>query len=74
MKWRIKTLFTLQQYYECLNTNWFLSLLDAKHIIEQWRRDYNEFRPHSSLNDLTPNEVHSEQNISPISLLLTGTG
>jgi putative transposase len=59
---------------ECLNSNWFLSLLDAKHKIEQWRRDYNEFRPHSSLNDLTPNEVHSEQSKSPISLLLTGTG
>lgn len=28
---------------DCLNTNWFLSLLDAKHKIEQWRRDYNEF-------------------------------
>jgi hypothetical protein len=43
----------------CLNSNWFLSLLDAKHKIEQWRQDYNEFRPHSSLNDLTPNDVHS---------------
>ena len=58
---------------ECLNTNWFLSLLDAKHKIEQYRRDYNEFRPHSSLNNLTPNEVHLEQSKSPISLLLTGT-
>jgi putative transposase len=58
---------------ECLNTNWFLSLLDAKQKIEHWRRDYNEFRPHSSLNDLTPNEVHSEHNKRPISLLLTGT-
>ena len=58
---------------ECLNTNWFLSLLDAKQKIEQWRRDYNGFRPHSSLNNLTPNEVHSEQTESPNSLLLTGT-
>ena len=58
---------------ECLNTNWFLSLLDAKQKIEQWRRDYNGFRPHSSLKYLTPNEVHSEQTKSPISLLLTGT-
>lgn len=41
--------------------------------IKQWRRDYNEFRPHSSLNDLTPNEVHSEHNKSPISLIQTGT-
>ncbi len=24
---------------ECLNTNWFLSLPDAKNKIEQWRRD-----------------------------------
>jgi len=41
---------------ECLNTNWFLSLQDAKEKIEAWRHDYNEFRPHSSLNNLTPNE------------------
>jgi len=43
---------------ECLNTNWFLSLLDAREKIEQWRKKYNEFRPHSSLNNLTPNHVH----------------
>ncbi|MFN7096294.1 MAG: IS3 family transposase [Gammaproteobacteria bacterium] len=41
---------------ECLNTNWFLSLQDAKEKIEAWRQDYNEFRSHSSLNNLTPNE------------------
>ena len=58
---------------ECLNVNWLLSLLDAKQKIEQWRREYNEFRPHSSLNDLTPNEVHSEHKYCPISLLMTGT-
>ena len=58
---------------ECLNVNWFLSLQDARYKIEFWRREYNEFRPHSSLDDLTPNEVHSEHNKSPISLLLTGT-
>jgi putative transposase len=43
---------------ECLNTNWFLSLLDAREKIEQWRMEYNEFRPHNSLNDLTPNQVY----------------
>ena len=43
---------------ECLNTNWFLSLLDAREKIGQWRKEYNEFRPHSSLNDQTPNQVH----------------
>jgi len=39
---------------ECLNVNWFLSLQDAREKIEAWRRDYNEFRPHSALNDQTP--------------------
>lgn len=41
---------------ECLNLHWFLSLEDAKRTIEDWRRDYNEFRPHSSLGGLTPAE------------------
>ncbi|MHC2071123.1 IS3 family transposase [Bremerella sp. T1] len=37
---------------ECLNENWFLSLEDAKEKIESWRRDYNEYRPHSALGNL----------------------
>jgi len=41
---------------ECLNVNWFLSIEDAREKIESWRKDYNGFRPHSSLGDLTPNE------------------
>lgn len=41
---------------ECLNVNWFLSIDDAKMKIEAWRRDYNEFRPHSSLGNLTPSD------------------
>ena len=41
---------------ECLNAHWFLSLQDAKEKIETWRKDYNTFRPHSSLNNLTPSE------------------
>jgi len=28
--------------------NWSMSLEDAKDKIERWRRDYNEFRPHSA--------------------------
>jgi len=39
---------------ECLNTNWFLSIEDAQIKLEAWRRDYNEFRPHSSLGNMTP--------------------
>ena len=41
---------------ECLNDHWFLGLDDAKTKIEDWRHDYNEVRPHSSLGDLTPTE------------------
>jgi putative transposase len=41
---------------ECLNENWFISLKDARDIIESWRIDYNEGRPHSSLGGLTPRE------------------
>lgn len=41
---------------ECLNENWFSSLQEARNIIEAWRRDYNQYRPHSSLGDLTPEE------------------
>ena len=41
---------------ECLNTNWFLNLKHARNVIEDWRRDYNEVRPHSSLKNMTPME------------------
>jgi len=41
---------------ECLNENWFLSIRDARSTIEAWRQDYNEIRPHSSLDNLTPAE------------------
>ena len=40
----------------CLNTNWFMNLKQARNIIEDWRRDYNEVRPHSSLKNMTPME------------------
>ena len=41
---------------ECLNENWFSSVKEARDIIETWRRDYNEVRPHSSLDNLSPME------------------
>ena len=39
---------------ECLNTNWFASLDEARAAIEAWRIDYNEVRPHSSLGNQAP--------------------
>ncbi len=41
---------------ECLNVHQFTSLAEAQHIIEAWRLDYNQRRPHSSLGHLIPNE------------------
>lgn len=41
---------------ECLNENWFLDLHHARATIEEWRDDYNRFRPHGSLGNLTPKE------------------
>jgi len=41
---------------ECLNDNVFVSLDSARSIIEEWRQDYNSERPHSSLNNITPQE------------------
>ena len=35
---------------ELLNGEIFTTLLEAKVLIEQWRNEYNQFRPHSSLN------------------------
>lgn len=42
---------------ESLNVNWFLSIQDAREKIEKWRGDCNVFRPHSSLGDLTPEQL-----------------
>jgi putative transposase len=44
---------------ECLNENWFSDLADAPEKIAQWKQDYNERRPHSSLQYRTSMEVRS---------------
>lgn len=41
---------------ECLNVEWFRNRHEATVLIEQWRRHYNEVRPHSSLAYRTPHE------------------
>jgi putative transposase len=39
---------------ECLNDHWFTSLQQARDVIADWRRDYNEVRPHSSCGRIPP--------------------
>ncbi len=60
---------------ECLNDNWFLSLEDARRIVEEWRLDYNRHRPHSSLDNMTPWEFREKfdfsQGLTPGNILRT---
>ena len=39
---------------ECLNAHWFMSLEDAREKLEDWRRYYNEQRPHGAIGQKTP--------------------
>ena len=41
---------------ECLNTNWFVDIADARAGIARWRREYNELRTHSSIGKIPPAE------------------
>ena len=41
---------------ECSTQNWFVSLEEARRLIESWRIEYNQVRPHSSLGGQTPAE------------------
>lgn len=39
---------------ECLNQHWFTNLQEANRIIQLWRHDYNNVRPHGALDNLAP--------------------
>lgn len=45
---------------ECLSMQWFKNRTDAKMLIEAFRQEYNQVRPHSSLNMLTPIEFKQQ--------------
>jgi putative transposase len=45
---------------ECLNEHRFVTMAQARRIIEAWRVEYNTERTHSSLGDLTPEEFAEE--------------
>lgn len=60
---------------ECLNEYVFSTLAEARTIIEAWRQDYNQLRPHSSLGALTPSEfaaLKPDQTIPPREGEITG--
>ncbi len=41
---------------ECLNETAFSTLPEARKLLSEWRNDYNQVRPHSSLQNKTPEE------------------
>lgn len=41
---------------ECLSQHWLVDLEDAQRVLDRWRADYNNFRPHGSLARSTPAE------------------
>jgi transposase InsO family protein len=45
---------------ECLNREIFRNLAEARVIVESWRVEYNERRPHSALGYLTPDEYKNQ--------------
>lgn len=44
----------------CLSMQWFKNRVDAKILIEDFREEYNNVRPHSSLKMLTPIEFKQQ--------------
>ena len=46
--------FNASVWLQCLGQHWFMDLDDATRNVEDWRRDYNEGRPHSAISDRTP--------------------
>lgn len=58
---------------ECLNEQWFSTLTEARAVIAEWRRDYNEVRPHSSCKRMPPAKyaaqhrttIHAEETSTP---------
>jgi putative transposase len=50
----VPSLVCLRHKSECLNAHWFMCLADATEKCEDWRRDYNEVRPHSAIGNKSP--------------------
>ena len=48
--------------HECLNAQWFSDLDHARRVITAWRDEYNDARPHSSLDGRTPTEYERDVN------------
>ena len=45
---------------ECLDQHWFRDLEEARVVIKAWRKEYNQERPHRSLQGQTPLEFEEQ--------------
>jgi putative transposase len=41
---------------ECLNAHWLEGIGEARRVLDHWKNDYNDVRPHTQLDDQTPSE------------------
>jgi putative transposase len=53
-------------FMESLNAYDFTSIAHAQQVLDAWRQDYNQHRPHGALGHLTPNEYARQRQI-PVS-------
>lgn len=51
--------FNAQVRRECLSQHYFSTLIDARLVLDAWRDDYNNRRPHGSLGQRTPAEYRA---------------
>jgi putative transposase len=49
---------------ECLNAYAFTSITHAQRVLDAWRQDYNQQRPHGALGHLTPSEYAQQGQLS----------
>ena len=54
---------------ECLSLEWFRNRREAAAVIESWRQHYNDVRPHSSLDYLTPTAFKRKQSVASNNVL-----
>ena len=59
---------------ECLNEEVFATLAEARAIIERWRLDYNQVRPHSAHGGLPPDAVRLNPAAGRLRILISSTG
>ena len=56
--------FNSKRRGECLNAHWFMSLADAREKLEDWRRHYNEDRPHSAIGYNVPIDMRYSDGVT----------